>query len=189
MSMSKSNGVLVTNTTLVESARLFTGFTPDLGRSEETFLTRRLIEFCNLAECVVLNENIFSIPGERPGDVAGSPLIKRLIDGGVLKVLVTDEFANSAVALARRILGPIGNDRVYSEAIDYRYLEDGEERDQMDDDLNGSNFQLVLNSLQYVPNVDKLSLGQGSFFRQRNFSQRKPESISEYLDAFGRDLG
>jgi len=194
--MSKSNDVLVTNTTLVESARLFTRDAHEPNDFTRTLLTRQLIEFCNLAECVVLNDNILSIPGKLPDDVAGSPLIKGLIDGGVLQALVSDEFATNAVVQARRILGCIGNNRVYSEAIDYRYLEDGEEFNQTgiwkvpkaDDRLRERNFQLLLNSLEYVPNADKLNLGATSFFGQRSFSQHGPESISAYLDAFRQDL-
>jgi hypothetical protein len=100
------NAVLVTNTTLAESARFFSGFSPTQYTksppSEETTITRRLIEFCNLAECIVLNERVFSLPDKFPDDLTDSPLLRGLIHNGVHERFEPAEFAASAVTLAQR---------------------------------------------------------------------------------------
>src|SRR5215472_7647953 len=103
------DAVLVTNTTLAESARLFSGFSPTryaVGSppSEETAITRRLIEFCNLAECIVLNERVYSLPGKLPDDLADSSLLRALINNRVHERFEPVEFSATAVTLARKTL-------------------------------------------------------------------------------------
>jgi hypothetical protein len=180
MSLVGSNDVLVTHTTIVESARLFSEI-------KSANLARRLIEFCNLAECVVLNEHVFSLPGELPNDVVGCDLIKNLKDTGVHHTLTSDEFAKNALLQARRILGNIGNDRVYGEAVDKRYLEANQEHvsgsynDLVPEDRfrnHVSTIRLQFNSLAYDPEVVR-------FFGR---PKRKPNTLAEYVNVFQSDL-
>jgi len=190
------NSALLTNSTLVESARLIT---PELTpfRTDPGTKVRQLFEFCNLVECLVLNEHVCTLPAELPDDAVELPLLVELRKTGVITAALSVEAARRAVDAARQLLGHIGNDRVYSSAVGNELFTNENEllcRDRervYEDSLDRDEYLLQLRSVEYDPSVTKAltSVRDGlRFYVSRIDTDRHPESINSYLDTLKSDM-
>lgn len=112
------NDILLTSTSLVEASRLVSGVPSESNsRRNETMDVHRLVEFCNVVESVVLNDRIFILDGLLPNDEEGLHFASSLIENGIIERTVLDGVTESATRAAYEMLGDIGNNRVYGEAI------------------------------------------------------------------------
>jgi hypothetical protein len=190
------NSALLTNSTLVGSARLIT---PELHpfRTDPGAKVRQLFEFCNLVECLVLNEYVCTLPAELPDDAGDLPLLVELRKTGVITAALSVEAARRAVDAARQLLGHIGNDRVYSSAVGNALFTNeneffrGDRETLYGDSLDSDGYLLQLRSVEYDPSVTKALTSVRDdlrFYISRRDTDRRPQSINRYLDTLKSDL-
>ena len=127
--------VLITNTTLVETARLLTGEHEERdfdGHEERDFdlsdsrpsshpssaAVRRLREFAIATQAIVLNENVNTLPCQWPPDAQTSEFLLGLRREGIIQPLRRLSITEQALQRVYKLLGPIGNDGVYAYALD-----------------------------------------------------------------------
>lgn len=101
------NSVLIPNTSIVEASRLLAygaanpsdreGWRGRWDDSKPTSAVKRLIEFCNVSEAVVLNDNVYTLPSKDPEDVRSESLSSILRETGIRKELESGELSQKAI--------------------------------------------------------------------------------------------
>jgi len=111
------NSILLTNTSLVEASRFVVGFKS--ATDDRNAAMRRLIEFCGVAEAVVLNDRIYVLASKQLDSISSLGFLRSLKEFGICKTLGPSVLTVSATQGTFDLLGRIGNNAVYSMAIPY----------------------------------------------------------------------
>jgi hypothetical protein len=200
------NSTLITNTSIIEASRLITfgdsgpsdgeSWGWEGGASKHKVAVRRLVEFCDVSEAVVLNDYVYTLPSKDPEDVTRESLSSVLRDAGIRKELESGQLSNKAIASVRNLLGEIGNNRVYELSIPF--IEGKSSIPGVDDnfDTKDSWRRRTREYKFFVPDarvieVLKNSIEVPTFEIGKRFSGYYTEStdpLSNFLNSYGEQL-